>query len=95
MLDTVYTCPLGNECEKVADGKIHRCAWYTTIDGQTTDGVKTTDSKCAIAWWPILQIDACRDTRGNTASIDALRNIFTGALNNANTEHQRLRDEGA
>jgi hypothetical protein len=93
MLETVITCPLGSKCEEVIDGAIHRCAWYAKIEGQTSDGVKTSDSQCSLAWLPILQIDACRDTRGNTGSIDALRNIFIGAAN-ANSEHKGLRHEG-
>jgi hypothetical protein len=95
MLDVVETCPLGSTCEEIIDGKIHRCAWYVRIDGETADGQKTSESKCSMAWNPILQVDNSRDARHNTAAVESLRNIFAEAIGGKNTTDKRLRDERA
>jgi hypothetical protein len=93
MLETVATCPLGSTCEEVVNGKIHRCAWYTKIDGQTAEGEKTSESKCALAWLPILQVDASRDSRHHTAAVESLRNLFSEAKIEQATTDTRLRDK--
>ena len=92
MLDVVETCPLGSTCEEIIDGKIHRCAWLVQIDGQTSAGDKTSESKCAMAWQPVLQIDASRDSRHHTAAVESLRNIFVEALSGQTTTNTKLRD---
>ena len=69
------TCPLGSECEKALDGVVERCAWFVEIAGthpQTGDSIN--ESKCAMAWMPILLCENARTNRGQTAAIESLRN---------------------
>lgn len=93
MIDVITTCPLGSKCEEVIDGKVLRCAWFVKIDGTTSTGDKTSDSKCSMAWMPILQVDGSRDSRMHTAAIESLRNLFAGAIDVKSSADQRLRDE--
>jgi hypothetical protein len=68
------TCPLGSECEKIVDGEIHRCAWYVELQGTNPqDGTPINESKCAMAWQPLLMIEGNGAQRGITQSILSLR----------------------
>lgn len=74
-LEIVTTCPLGSVCEEIKDGKIHRCAWYTEMAGMDpSTGEQIKDSRCAIAWQPILAIEMSATNRGQTQAIESLRN---------------------
>ena len=75
MIKTVITCPLGSECEKVVDGELHRCAWYVSLEGQhPQDGTRISESKCAMAWQPLLMVESTRESSRIGASVQSLRN---------------------
>ena len=74
MIDSVVTCPLGAECEVVKDNVIHRCAWYVEMKGIDAAGDDHEESKCAIAWMPILQTEVSKETRLMTAAVVSTRN---------------------
>ena len=70
-----YTCPLGSECEKAEDGVLKRCLWYVQLMGEDPQTRKPiNESRCAIAWQPILMIDGNGATNGVAASVQSLRN---------------------
>ena len=74
-METTITCPLGHECEKAANNKLERCAFFVEIAGvhpQTGDTIN--EWKCALAWMPILLIENAKTNRGQTAAIESLRN---------------------
>lgn len=74
MLKVITTCPLGSECEKAVGQTIHRCAWFTEIEGtnpQNGDTIKS--SKCAMSWIPILLVENANTNRGQTAAICSMR----------------------
>lgn len=73
-LKVVVTCPLGSTCTEIKDDKIHRCAWYTEMQGMDASGEQHDESRCAIAWMPILQTEMSGTNRGQTAAIESLRN---------------------
>lgn len=89
------TCPLGSECEKVHDGAIHRCAWYTRLAGQDPQTGEMIDEwKCAMSFIPILLVENANTNRGQTAALEDFRNetvqgqqvfntLFAQAANNA------------
>jgi len=71
----VYTCPLGSTCEKIGDGVIERCAWYVKIEGTNPNtGEFMCESRCAMAWTPLLMIDGNGKTNETIAAIQNLRN---------------------
>lgn len=92
-LETVGTCPLGSDCQKVVDGKIHQCNWYIKLAGKDPQtGENIEDYRCAIAWQPILAIEGNGAIAGVSSSVQSLRNetvkrqdIALGAFNNAKT----------
>ena len=61
------------------DGVVETCAWYITLSGgNPMTGKEMKDEKaCAIAWQPILMIEAARETKGVAASVQSLRNETT------------------
>jgi hypothetical protein len=72
---TVSTCPLGSTCERVANGVIERCAWYVKIEGTNPNtGEFMSESKCAMAWQPLLFIDVSGKLNENIAAVQSLRN---------------------
>ena len=74
-MDTVITCPLGSECEKVAGDHIERCALYLELEGKNPqDGSPMKESRCSFAWAPLLQIQGNGIALGANASIQSLRN---------------------
>lgn len=86
------TCPLGSECEKVVDGEIHRCAWYVTLEGTNPqNGKQVNDSKCAIAWQPILLIENSLQVKTVSASIQSMRNV---TVENQNKALRELKNHG-
>ena len=74
-LEIVTSCPLGHSCEKVVDGKIHRCAWFTKLEGTNPqNGERVDESKCAMQWLPMLQVEGNGATHNVGVSIQSLRN---------------------
>jgi hypothetical protein len=74
-IEVQVTCPLGSTCEKVVDGVIERCAWYVSLEGKNPqNGKEVNDSKCAIAWQPLLMIETAGIMNGTNASVQSLRN---------------------
>ena len=69
------SCPLGSRCEEVKDGAIHRCAWFTQMQGQhPSTGESVDEWGCAIAWMPVLSVEMSRTNRGQTAALESFRN---------------------
>jgi hypothetical protein len=74
-METVTTCPLGHTCEKAVDGKIERCAWYIKMAGSDPQtGAQIEESRCSMAWQPLLMLEANGLALNGNASIQSLRN---------------------
>ena len=73
-LEATITCPLGSVCEEIKNDKIYRCAWYTEMQGLDASGEPHDESRCSMAWMPILQTEMSGTNRGQTAAIESLRN---------------------
>lgn len=74
-IEVVQTCPLGSVCEEVRDSKIHRCAWLVKLQGEDPQSGKPVDqSKCAMAWQPILMIENSGISKEVAGSVQSLRN---------------------
>lgn len=74
-IDVVKTCPLGHTCEKVADGKLERCMWYTKMEGiNPQNGEKLDRWDCAITWQPLLMVENSKNSMMNTNAILSFRN---------------------
>lgn len=75
MIETVITCPLGNKCEEIKDNKLYRCAWYTHLAGTNPQTDETiNESKCSLAWMPLLLVENAGTNRGQTAALESFRN---------------------
>jgi len=69
-MEVSIVCPLGAECETSTNGGIKRCAWYVDIEGlDSNTGDKIKDSRCAMAWMPLLQIETTSKTIGVNEAI--------------------------
>lgn len=69
------TCPLGHSCERISKNVLERCAWLVTLEGnnpQTDEPMNET--KCAIAWEPILLVEGNRESFNVNRSVQSLRN---------------------
>lgn len=74
------TCPLGHRCEDARDGKIHRCAWFVTLQGQNpTTGEAIDEQGCAMNWIPVLLVENSRVSRGTSAAVESFRNEMMAA----------------
>lgn len=73
-IETIKTCPLGSQCKEVKEGKIYQCSWLVELRGQDAQGKEQDKEECAIAWQPILALEASRHGVVNTAAINSLRN---------------------
>lgn len=79
-LETKTTCPLGHKCEKIAqseDGNsyIERCAWYVEVQGKHPQTDETlNESRCAMAWQPVLILEQSRNIHINTNAMLSMRN---------------------
>lgn len=90
-MKTKITCPLGHSCEKIVDDHIERCAWYIQLAGSDPrDGKELNESRCAMAWQPILMVESTRANTQVAASVQSHRNetikrqdIALGVLSNA------------
>lgn len=75
MIKTEITCPLGSKCEEIKNDTLHRCRWYTQVQGMDPQTGEQLDKwDCAIAWIPILTIEMSRTNRGQTAALESFRN---------------------
>jgi hypothetical protein len=77
-MEVTLTCPLGHECEYVAEGKMNRCSWYLELAG-IEDGKVTNERRCTMAWQTVLLLDHSKDNRHQTAAVESVRNLFYGA----------------
>lgn len=74
-MEIVLTCPLGSVCEEIIDNKIHRCSWYVTLAGNHPQtGEPVNETKCAMAWQPILMVEGNGASKGTTIAVESLRN---------------------
>ncbi len=75
MITEVRTCPLGHECVKAEGGVISKCAWYVKLQGNDPQtGERVDKEDCAIAWQPILLIEANAQAARTTSSVQSMRN---------------------
>lgn len=89
---TKFTCPLGHTCEKVVDGFLERCIWFTDIKGTHPQTGEIIDEKnCAIAWLPILTIEMSRTNRGQTKALESFRNEVVKASIPPSEKVRRIR----
>lgn len=90
-MDIEYTCPLGHKCEQIVDGKLQRCAWYVKMYGSDPQtGQHIEDSKCSMAWQPLLMVETNGNLMRTNASVQSMRNetikrqdLALGVINNA------------
>lgn len=74
-METKIVCPLGCECQHVVGDHVEQCAWYVEMEGKSPqDGKDIKQSKCAMAWQPILMIENSLQTREVSRSVQSLRN---------------------
>lgn len=80
MLEELVTCPLGHECQKIVDNKIHTCAWYMTLKGVDPQTGENADIKrCAIVAQAILIMDNTKATYGQITAQVNLTEVLTNA----------------
>lgn len=80
----VADCPLGAKCEeaKQENGRqvLYRCPWYTQIRGlDANTGQEKDEWGCAIAWLPMLMINAANEARKGVAATESFRNEMVNA----------------
>lgn len=80
-MEAKLTCPLGHECERISNNVLERCAWYTCVEGIDDKGQKTSESKCAMAWLPQIQVRGIIATNGIQAAVESGRNVIIGLAN--------------
>ncbi|RLD78821.1 MAG: hypothetical protein DRJ15_10765 [Bacteroidetes bacterium] len=69
-METKIICPLGSQCETAKTGFIERCAWFVQIEGVSSNSGETVnESRCAMAWMPLLQIETTTKTIGVNEAI--------------------------
>ena len=74
-MDVILDCPLGHECEKIKDNKLHRCRAYAQIAGRDALGNDHNEWKCSVfEWQPILLLEISGTNRGQTQAIESMRN---------------------
>lgn len=75
MIKIEPTCPLGSKCEEIKNDTIHRCRWYTLVQGMNPQTGEQNDRwDCAIAWLPLLSVELSKTNRGQTAALESFRN---------------------
>ena len=97
-MEVRITCPLGSKCEEinVVDKCIDRCAWYVEIVGVDQQGNDHNESKCAMAWQPILSLEMAGTNRGQTEALTSFRDEVvkgterTNKLLNSSTDIQGI-----
>jgi hypothetical protein len=74
-IKTELTCPLGSQCEKIVDGTIMRCVWYTQISGLNANtGEQMDEQGCAMTLLPVLLLENARQHRSTAAAVESFRN---------------------
>lgn len=74
-------CPLH---KKDVSTVCHKCAWYFRITGKNPQTEETVDDwRCAIAWSPMLLINAAQETRQGAAATENFRNELIGQVQRA------------
>lgn len=72
-------CPLGAKCEEVKteNGRqiLYRCPWLASVEGMDPNtGEKLNESRCSIAWLPMLMINTANESRKGAAATESFRN---------------------
>lgn len=79
----VAGCPLGAKCEEVIDDIMYVCPWYTKIRGNDPNtGNDLDESRCAMAWMPLLMIEHSLHERQTGAAVESFRNEMSRQNNN-------------
>ncbi len=75
-------CPLHRkDVSKVC----HKCPWWVEIQGMHPQTGDRIDSyACAIAWGPLLLVDAARQSASAGAAVESFRNQFMAAISAPN-----------
>lgn len=70
--------PKGDVCplhRKDVSKVCHRCPWYTLVRGKHPQSEDTIDDwGCAIAWGPMLMINAAQQAHQGAAATESFRN---------------------
>ena len=75
MIKVITVCPLGCECEKVTSEGIERCAWFVKLRGKDPQtGEEIDESRCSMAWQPVLMIEGNGIGMQTNASVQSMRN---------------------
>lgn len=79
-INTVMSCPLGSQCEKIQDNTIHRCAWFVELAGTNPNtGEVLNERGCAMSWLPILLIENSQQQKSTSAAVESFRNEMVDA----------------
>lgn len=83
---TSQNCPMCGECEKIEiiDGEktIVRCQWYIKMKGKNpSTGEDFDDWRCAVAWMPVLLVNAANESRKGAIATDSFRNAMVNQNN--------------
>jgi len=77
-MEVIIDCPLGSECEHIVQDKMHRCAWYTKLQGKNPqDGTDVDEWGCAMSWMPMLMCEHTKEAKGAVAATESLRNAVS------------------
>lgn len=81
----IADCPLGAKCEEVKteNGKqiMYRCPWFASVEGMNPNtGEKLNETRCSIAWLPLLMINTANESRKGTAATESFRNEMVGTV---------------
>lgn len=80
-MKTIGTCPLGHHCERVVGDHVEVCNWYTEIKGADPQtGQQQQQKSCAIAWLPVLNIEASRTNTEIAVALESGRNSILKRL---------------
>ena len=71
-----------------------KCAWFTQIRGTDPNSGKEVDSwECAIAWLPMLMINAANEARQGAAATESFRNEMVAAVTTARKQKELLAEK--
>ena len=80
MVDTILSCPLGHECEKIGkhpktqEDVLIRCRWYQKMRGVSPSGEEIDRDDCVMAWLPVMLQENARQTLGVNAALSDFKN---------------------
>lgn len=76
----IVKCPLGKECEEIVGDEIHRCAWYSEVEGQNpVNGEQIRERRCDINWLVMIGIENNKRMTGTAVATESLRNVLVSA----------------